>query len=127
MHVMDFLPPLGARVGDHPKTTLGVRPCAFLHRELGREHQQTPQQAGMFWSHMGHGHNVLLGDDEEMNGRPRVDVVKREQFVVFVNFTGRDLARHDFAKNAVGVACVLPRVRRYVKNDEQWGLRLAPA
>lgn len=43
--------------------------------------------------------NVLLGNHENMNGGLRIDVVKCEDFVVFIRFFGRNLTRNDFTEN----------------------------
>ena len=39
----------------------------------------------VLWAHMRHRNDVLLGNDQEMHGCPRVDVVKGEQLVVLVH------------------------------------------
>jgi hypothetical protein len=46
---------------------------------------------------------VQFGDDEEMDRRPRVDIVKGKNLFVFIDFFARYLAGNDFAKDAVGV------------------------
>ena len=53
--------------------------------------------------HIDHAGDVQLGDDQKMDGRPGVDVMEREDVLVFVHLARRNLARNDFAKNTVGV------------------------
>jgi hypothetical protein len=49
---------------------------------------------------MGQGNDVRLGDDQQVNRRPGVDVVKHQDLFVLVGFARGDLTRNDLAKNA---------------------------
>ena len=103
MQMVNLLSALGAGVGDKPKTTLGVGVHALLQGQFGGEQQHAPQQRLVLGADLRHGRNVQFGDDEEMDRRPRVDVVEGKNLFVFIDFFARDLAGNDFAKDAVGV------------------------
>jgi len=103
VHVMDFLSALSARVGHEPKAPLWVGSCTFLKSQFRRQQHHAAQQTFVLWRGMCHRRNVQLGNDQEVHGRPRVDVVEGEHLVVFIHFARRDLARDDFAKNAIGI------------------------
>jgi hypothetical protein len=46
---------------------------------------------------------MRLGHHQKVHRRPGVDVMKGEDFFVFIDFAGRNLACNDFAKKAVGI------------------------
>jgi len=85
VHVVDFLATLSPSIGHDAKATFGVRSCAFLKRQLRRQQHHAAQQTFVLRRGMRHRRNVQLGDDQKMHGRPRVDVVKREDVVVLVH------------------------------------------
>jgi len=103
MQMVNLLSTLGAGVGNQPKTTLRVGVHALLQGQFGGEQQHAPQQRLVLGADLRHGRNVQFGDDEEMDRRPRVDIVKGKNLFVFIDFFARYLAGNDFAKDAVGV------------------------
>ena len=103
MQMVNLLSTLGAGVGNQPKTTLRVGVHALLQGQFGGEQQHAPQQRLVLGADLRHGRNVQFGDDEEMDRRPRVDVMEGKNLFVFIDFFARNLAGNDFAKDAVGV------------------------
>ena len=64
--------------------------------------------AGPTWANLRHRRNMQLGDDQKMNRRPGVDVMKGKNLIVFIDLAAGDFACGYFAKNAVvGVAHVI--------------------
>src|SRR5882757_10543336 len=57
--------------------------------------------------------NMFTRDHEHMDGRCRVDIVKSNKFIVFVDFLARNFSRSDLAENAVLLAHVCRGVSRY--------------
>ena len=76
MEMVDLLPALSTSVGDDAKTTFGVRSCPFLQSQLGGEQHHAPDQTLVLWPEMGHGHDVLLGNDEEKNVNARLSELR---------------------------------------------------
>ncbi len=101
VQVMHLLATLFAGVGDDPKASLRIGFGTLREGQLGRQREHAPDQGLVFRTNMGHRDDVDLGNDQKMNRRPRVDVVKGQNLVVFVDFARRNLARDDFAKYAI--------------------------
>src|SRR5713101_5603696 len=74
------------------------------HAELSRESRgacdDLPQK-GRIRSSVVQVLQVFLRDQEDVRGRLRIDVLKSQDPIVFVDLLGRDLARHDLAKDAL--------------------------
>ena len=51
-----------------------------------------------------HRRNVEFGHQQKMHRRPRVDVMKTKNLIVFINDAAGNLAGNDFAKQAIIVA-----------------------
>ncbi len=49
-----------------------------------------------------HRRNVFFGDDEDVRGRARADVLECKNLIVFIYFRRRNIARNDVAKQTVG-------------------------
>ncbi len=45
-----------------------------------------------------HAADMLLGDDENVNGGLRIDILECEHIVVFINLGRRDISRNDFTE-----------------------------
>jgi len=103
---MHFLSAMLSGVDHDPKAPFGVGCGTLLKGQLWHQGRDAPQKRYVLWVlqiGLGHGRNVRFGDDQEMDRRPRVDVVKGQDILVFVDFFTGDGAFNDFAKNAAGI------------------------
>ena len=75
-------------VVDHQSVAIG-EPQVLCH--LARHDHQVAEQRRVIIRDVLHHRNRLLGDDEHMRGRLRVDVVKCEALVILIGYLGRDL------------------------------------
>ena len=77
-----------------------------LRSALAREpscHKLTvPEQFSIILFSLFEPHDVLLGNDQYMSGRLRIDVLKDESALVFINFFGWNFAGNDLAEKAIG-------------------------
>ena len=103
MQVVYFLAAFSASIGDDAETTLGIRRAALLCRQLWRQRHHAPQQPGVLWGNLGHRRDMRLGNHEKVHRRPGMDVVECEDFLVFIDLAGRNLAGNDLAKKAVRI------------------------
>ena len=103
LQVVDLLPALPTCVDHQSKAAIRIRLAPFLLGQAWGQHHHAPHQTLMLIFQLGHGNDVLFGHQQEMHGRPRMDVVKSQQFVVFVDLATRNGPGNDLAKNAVGV------------------------
>jgi hypothetical protein len=85
VQVVNLLTAIVSGVHDNPEPAFGVRPATFLQRKLRDERHHSPEERFMLWPHLGHGRNMFLGHQEEMHGRPRIDVVEGHHLVVLVH------------------------------------------
>src|SRR5207253_4019334 len=85
VQVMHFLAAVVAGVDDDPPAALRVRPASFLDGQPGRERHHAAQQRDVALLDLRHGRDVLLGDHQEVHGRPGIDVVERQHLVVLVD------------------------------------------
>ena len=104
MQMMHLLPPFDTGIGDDAKTTLRVGSAPFLQGKLWRQQHHAPKQARVLRVNLRKRRNVQLRNHQKMHWSPRMDVVKRKNLVVLVHNFRRDFARHNFAKQAVGVS-----------------------
>jgi hypothetical protein len=72
-----------------------------LSRKLRRHEVHLADHRLIFLGGFVQGSKMFAGDDEDMRGRLRTDVFKREDIVVLVNDFRGDLFRRDFAKQTV--------------------------
>ena len=64
------------------------------------------------------------GNDQEMDGRSRVNVVKCDHILVFVQHFGGQFARGDFAENALGISHgATARAREKIQREGRTCLR----
>lgn len=103
MQVMHLLAPLITRVRQHSKSASGIRTAALLQCQLRRQHHHASHQTHVFSLQMRHRRDMQLGNHQKVNRCPRMDVVKRIEFIVLINEFGRYLSGHDFAEEAVRV------------------------
>src|SRR4051794_27826792 len=69
-------------------------------RNVDRPHHQVAHEAGLAFVQVVERRDVSSRDDEDVRRRLRVDVVKREDLIVFENLAGRDLAARNPAEEA---------------------------
>jgi hypothetical protein len=62
VQVMNFLPTLQPRVGQHPKSPFWIGPATSLQRQAGRQQHHVRQQSGMGRLYLGQGGDVELGN-----------------------------------------------------------------
>src|SRR5260370_35981158 len=97
--VKDRLPRLSPGVEDDTvavgRDALGVRYLLSLERHLG-------QQPSVGAGERGQVRIVLLGDDQDVRRRLRVDITKCECSATFCHPLGWDVARDDLAEEAIG-------------------------
>ena len=107
MHVQvsNFLAAVAPSVDHDAEAVLG----SLLAGKTRRKRKHFTQKRGVARIGMRERCKVLLRDDEKVNGRLRVDVLKGEDFIVFIDLGRRDLSLGDFAENAV----VILHVRAY--------------
>src|ERR1700728_366855 len=75
-----------------------------LPRNVGRRQMAAPDDLRVLRLGFFQSREMFLRDDQHVRRRLRVDVVKREDVVVLVNFFRRNLAANDAAKKAIGIA-----------------------
>src|SRR5215510_15259687 len=96
--VIHDLAPLGTAVHAKPVAALG-QPLGLAECASGQE--AATDDIRVPRSHRSDRSDVALGDDEEMDGRLRVDVLEGQDRLVFVLDVGGSLAGHDAAEYAV--------------------------
>src|SRR5689334_14432519 len=100
VHVLHFLVGDAARVHDRAEAVVG----ALLAREAAGDGEDLAQHRRVAVGNVVQAADVLLGNDHEMYERLRLDVVEREHVAVLVHLLARDLAAHDLAEDAIGIA-----------------------
>jgi hypothetical protein len=98
VQMIHLLPAHSAIVDDDPEA-IGA---TLLAGQLPRHCEHFAQNLLMAHIRIVEIFDMYFRDDQKMHWRRRVDVVKGENLVVFVNFAAGDRALHDLAKNAVG-------------------------
>ncbi len=63
---------------------------------------EVPHQIAIGFRYVCMGGNDLARDEQDVNGRLRIDVMKRHAMLVFVNDSRGDLLLNDLQKNVVG-------------------------
>ena len=101
VEVVDLLPAIGAGVDERSKPVGDPQ----LPHQPRCEPKHTPQKRIVLRPHISQGGNVGFGDDEHMHWRPGVDVMKSQEFLIFMHLFGRDLTGHNLAEDAIRV-CV---------------------
>mmetsp|Transcript_71389 Transcript_71389/g.168247 ORF Transcript_71389/g.168247 Transcript_71389/m.168247 type:complete len:244 (-) Transcript_71389:968-1699(-) len=115
MQVIDLLAAVRARVDDVAEAP---RDAQLLHQPRAQG-GHLAQQRRLGLGHLGHRRDMALGDDEQVDRRPGMDVVEGEHILVLVGLPARDLAGNDLAENAVRVSAhhFVPRCANSVRPD----------
>lgn len=87
MQMRHGLSGVGAAISDDP-IPAGQIPFSG---QLAADHQQVTGQGRIAFAQIGERRNFLLGDDQDMHGGLRIDVLERQALLVFVNNLGRNL------------------------------------
>ena len=101
VQMVHLLPALFPGIDLHPKAPGRIGVAALLRRQLGGKGEDAAQQSGIGWLGVRQRSDVALRDDQKMHRGPRGDVVKGQQLFVFIHFAAGDVARSDFAKDAI--------------------------
>ena len=102
MQMRHLLPAMRTGIDHHPKAAVRIRLAALFQRQFGRQRHDLAHQRGIVCAQLRHGGNVALGDHQKMHRRPRSNVMKGEDVVIFVHLAGGNLPGGNFAKNTVG-------------------------
>src|SRR5258707_7712089 len=106
VQMIHVLPADPTRVDDGPEALR----AALLARETPRTDEHAPEDSAVPLLDHRERFDVLLGDDYEVHGGRRIDVVEGEHLIVLVDLAARDLASDDLAEDAVG-HCGFPWLR----------------
>jgi hypothetical protein len=88
----------GARVYHSPVAASFQTP---LPRQLRRHHEETPQERGIVGGGIIQGFQVFAWDNECMDGRLRMGVLKRHDFIILIDNLGGQASLDDSAENAL--------------------------
>ena len=100
MDVVHRLASVGARVHDQPKPAPG-HPLSLGQHRGGENH--LADQRRVLRAQVHQRRDVLVGDDQDVNGSLGIDVSKGGDPIVLVDDVGLDLARRDLAEDAHAV------------------------
>jgi hypothetical protein len=98
MEMEDRLACVGANVVNRPKPVLK----AAFSRDFGRYDLAITNQLHVRFGCLINAGDMFFWDNQDVRRRLRLDVLKDERFVVFINFFGGDFAGDDFAEETVG-------------------------
>jgi hypothetical protein len=107
MNVKDFLSPVGIAVDHHPVAAFGETKLAGEFGGHGKDVTNHPRVIG---AKIVEGSDVLTGNDHDMMGSGRMDVLERQAEAVLVNHGGGDLAVADLAEETIGHGSLLARL-----------------
>jgi hypothetical protein len=97
MQVEDGLARSGADVVDRSVAAL----YAPLASQFGRHQLAITDQLRIRFLRFFEVYNVSLGDDEQVSGGLRIDVLENESLIIFVNFPGWHITGDNLAEEAV--------------------------
>jgi len=100
MNVKYGLPGAGAVIDDHP-VSLRVQPLVLGYFFCGQEEMADKVSVG--FRHAVNIGNMFFGNDECVDGRLRIHVLKGGHEIIFVNDFGRDFFCDDPAENAAWI------------------------
>ena len=92
--MIDFLTAVTASVDDDAETVDGT----FLHGQLSSQPKHFTQKSVVLRLGVSQRLNVLLGNDQEVHGSLRMDVLEGQYFIIFINFGGRTSNRQAACK-----------------------------
>ena len=98
MYVEDGLAGAGANVVDRPVSTFD---SAFAG-QLCRHQLHVAQQLSIRVLSLIQSHDMLFGNNQDVCGRLRLDVLEGKCFVIFVDFFRWDFPGNDLAEKAIG-------------------------
>ncbi len=101
MNVIDNLSALLIDVEGHTVTRL-IDPALTRNERRGSNH--VSDEFAIAGAQIVHRRNVFLGNDENVRGSARADVLECENLIVFIYFRRRNIARNDVTKQTVGHA-----------------------
>ena len=100
---MNLLTALDAGIAEHPETALRIGLAALFKRQLRNQGHHPSDPFGVSRFDLGQGRNMLFWNEEKVDRRPRVDVVKGKELLVLKNLARRDLSGNDPAEDAVRI------------------------
>ncbi len=101
--MVDFLPAFKPCVGHDAKAAFRVRIAALLQCQIWRERHHAPQERRVLRGNLRHRRDMRLGNHEEVDRRPGVDIVESEDFLILIDLAGGNLTGNDLAKKAVRI------------------------
>ena len=101
MQVMYFLTTFCTGICNDAKAAFWVRLAPLLNGKSGCQHHHSAKQGSMLRLDLRHRQDMRFRNDQEMNRCPGIDVMKGENFIVFINLAAWNGARSYFAKNAI--------------------------
>ncbi len=101
VQVVNFLTAVGAAVGNNAEPAIGAGATAVVGRNLWNKRHHATQPAGVGFGDVLHGRDMMFWNDQQMNRRCGVDVVKNQNFVVFEDLAGRNFTADDFTEQAL--------------------------
>jgi hypothetical protein len=97
----DFLPTFYSSIDDYAKAALITGGTAVFLGQLGCQGHHSTQPLSIISLNIEQGGNVVLGHDQQMQGCRRVYIMEGDEFVIFINFFGRNLATGDLTEKAI--------------------------
>ena len=76
----------------------------FLSRDLGGVKNHLTEHRHVFRGQIVHRGDVLLGNNQEVDRRLRMDIVKNDNIVIFEDFGGGNFAGDDFTEDTFGIS-----------------------
>lgn len=104
-------------VVDDQTVTRSIKP--LLGGNLRRFEEQVAEQRLILRLRLGDAGDGLAWNDEDVDGRLRSDVAKREHLIVFIDDLRRDFARGNFFKQGFAHADVLPQFAKRPKKNHR--------
>lgn len=101
MQMTDGLPPVPPGVDHRPEARIRH---VLGNRELARQKEDLSEEVSLTHLRRGERGDMILGDDENVDGRLRIDVTEGHEPLSVVHDVGRYLTRGDPAEQTVGVA-----------------------
>lgn len=107
MEMVHLLPAVGPGVDQRFKSAAGAavglhfKTATMLLRQFRCKQQHLTQHSRLPFVAVGQGRHMLLRHDQQMHGRGRINIVKSDQVVIFMNSIRWNDASDDLAKNTV--------------------------
>ena len=120
--VLHRLAGLLAAVGHHT-----VAFPAMLGADAGDGGEDMGHHPGIFRGDLGRGGDVLLGDDQEVGGRLRIEIIEGEDLIILVQLVRWDLAGCDLAENTHEGILLSGDLWNWGKTDGRDGGKWLPA